>query len=235
MFKYFEPNKIFVITSKAPKYVLFLFMVVLTIGLTEALILSPEDYKQSDAVRIMYVHVPAAWISLGIFSSIALLSVGSFVFKNKNFSLISKSLAPSGFIFNIIALVTGSIWGKPTWGTWWAWDARITSMLILALFYGMYLLAWRIYENKEQVIKITSLIAILGVINVPIIKYSVDWWNTLHQQPSINVLSKNSIHITMLIPLGIMTAAFALFSLLIFLMKYNTELIKVKNKGLDRL
>ena len=234
MFKYFEPNKIFVITSKAPKYVLFLFMVVLTIGLTEALILSPEDYKQSDAVRIMYVHVPAAWISLGIFSSIALLSVGSFVFKNKNFSLISKSLAPSGFIFNIIALVTGSIWGKPTWGTWWAWDARITSMLILALFYGMYLLAWRIYENKEQVIKITSLIAILGVINVPIIKYSVDWWNTLHQQPSINVLSKNSIHITMLIPLGIMTAAFALFSLLIFLMKYNTELIKVKNKGLDR-
>jgi heme exporter protein C len=235
MFKYFEPNKIFAITSRAPKYVLFLFIVVLSIGLTEALILSPEDYKQSDAVRIMYVHVPAAWISLGIFSSLALLSVGSFVFKNKNFALISKSLAPSGFIFNIIALVTGSIWGKPTWGTWWAWDARITSMLILALFYGMYLLAWRIYEDKEQVVKITSMIAILGVINVPIIKYSVDWWNTLHQLPSINVLSNNSIHESMLIPLGIMTAAFTLFSLLIFLMKYNTELIKVKNKGLDRL
>jgi heme exporter protein C len=235
MFKYFEPNKIFAITSRAPKYVLFIFIVVLTIGLTEALILSPEDYKQSDAVRIMYVHVPAAWISLGIFSSLALLSVGSFIFKNKNFALISKSLAPSGFIFNIIALVTGSIWGKPTWGTWWAWDARITSMLILALFYGMYLLAWRIYEDKEQVVKITSMIAILGVINVPIIKYSVDWWNTLHQLPSINVLSNNSIHESMLIPLGIMTAAFTLFSLLIFLMKYNTELIKVKNKGLDRL
>ena len=235
MFKYFEPNKIFAITSRAPKYVLFLFIVVLTIGLTESLILSPEDYKQSDAVRIMYVHVPAAWISLAIFSSLAFLSVGSFVFKNKNFALISKSLAPSGFIFNIIALVTGSIWGKPTWGTWWAWDARITSMLILALFYGMYLLAWRIYEDKEQVVKITSMIAILGVINVPIIKYSVDWWNTLHQLPSINVLSNNSIHESMLIPLGIMTAAFTLFSLLIFLMKYNTELIKVKNKGLDRL
>ena len=236
MFKYFEPNKIFAITSKAPKYVLFLFIIVLTIGLTEALILSPEDYKQSDAVRIMYVHVPAAWISLGIFSSLALLSVGSFVFKNKNFALIAKSLAPSGFIFNIIALVTGSIWGKPTWGTWWAWDARITSMLILALFYGMYLLAWRIYENKDQVIKVTSLIAILGAINVPIIKLSVDWWNTLHQPASINILSTNiAIHASMLIPLGIMTAAFALFSLLIFLMKYNTELIKVKNKGLDRL
>ena len=236
MFKYFEPNKIFAITSKAPKYVLFLFIIVLTIGLTEALILSPEDYKQSDAVRIMYVHVPAAWISLGIFTSLAFLSVGSFVFKNKNFALIAKSLAPSGFIFNIIALVTGSIWGKPTWGTWWAWDARITSMLILALFYGMYLLAWRIYEDKEQVVKVTSLIAILGVVNVPIIKFSVDWWNTLHQLASINILSTNTaIHPSMLVPLGIMTAAFALFSLLIFLMKYNTELIKVKNKGLDRL
>ena len=235
MFKSFEPNKIFAITSKAPKYVLFLFIVVLTIGLTEALVLSPEDYKQSDVVRIMYVHVPAAWISLGIFSNLALLSIGSFIFKNKNFALIAKSLAPSGFVFSIIALVTGSIWGKPTWGTWWAWDARITSMLILALFYSMYLLAWRIYKNKEQVIKITSIIAILGVINVPIIKYSVDWWNTLHQPASINILSNNSIHISMLIPLCIMTAAFALFSLLIFLMKYNTELIKVKNKGLDRL
>ena len=236
MFKYFEPNKIFVITSKAPKYVSFLFIIVLTIGLTEALILSPEDYKQSDAVRIMYVHVPAAWISLGVFTSLALLSVGIFVFKNKNFALIAKSLAPSGFVFNIIALVTGSIWGKPTWGTWWAWDARITSMLILALFYGMYLLAWRIYKDKEQVIKVTSLIAILGVVNVPIIKFSVDWWNTLHQPASINILSTNiAIHPSMLVPLGIMTAAFALFSLLIFLMKYNTELIKVKNKGLDRL
>ena len=235
MFKLFEPNKIFKITSKAPKYVLFLFIVVLSVGLVEALVISPEDYKQSDAVRIMYVHVPAAWISLGIFSSITLLSICGFVFINKNFFLISKSLAPSGFVFNIIALVTGSIWGKPTWGTWWAWDARITSMLILALFYAMYLIVWRIYDKEEKVYKISTFITILGIINVPIIKYSVDWWNTLHQPASINILSKSSIHSSMLYPLLIMTAAFALFSLLIFLMKYNTELIKIKNKGLDRL
>ncbi len=235
MFKLLEPNKIFQITSKAPKYVLFLFVVVLSVGLVEALILSPEDYKQSDAVRIMYVHVPAAWISLGIFSSITVLSISGFIFKNKNFFLISKSLAPSGFVFNVIALVTGSIWGKPTWGTWWAWDARITSMLILALFYALYLISWRIYENEEKVFKISTFITILGIINVPIIKYSVDWWNTLHQPASINILSKSSIHSSMLYPLLIMTAAFALFSLLIFLMKYNTELIKIKNKGLDRL
>ena len=235
MLKFFEPNKIFFFTSRAPKYVLFLFIIVLSIGLTEALILSPEDYKQSHSVRIMYVHVPSAWISLGIFSLIAFLSLGVFIFKNKNFSLISKSLAPSGFVFSIIALVTGAIWGKPTWGTWWVWDARITSMLILALFYLMYLLSWRIFENKERVIKITSIIAILGFINVPIIKFSVDWWSTLHQASSINILSKTSIHSSMLIPLAIMTAAFTLFSILIFLMKYNTELIKIKNKGLDRL
>ena len=235
MFKFLKPNKIFLVTSKALKYVFLLFIIILTIGLTEALIISPEDYKQSHAVRIMYVHVPSAWISLGIFSLIAFISIFGFIFKNKNFFLISKSMAPSGFVFNIIALVTGSIWGKPTWGTWWAWDARITSMLILALFYGMYLLAWRIYKDKDKVSKITSIIAILGVINVPIIKFSVDWWNTLHQPASINILSKSSIHSSMLFPLSIMTAAFALFSLLIFLMKYNTELIKVKNKGLDRL
>jgi len=235
MFKYFEPNKIFSITSKAPKYVLLLFVITISIGLTEALILSPEDYKQSHSVRIMYVHVPAAWITLGIFTSITFLSVIGYIFKIRNFFLISKSLAPSGFVFNLIALVTGSIWGKPTWGTWWAWDARITSMLILALFYIMYLVAWRIYENKDKAYKITSIITILGIINVPIIKYSVDWWNTLHQPASINILSKSSIHISMLYPLMIMTAAFALFSLLIFLMKYNTELIKIKNKGLDRL
>ena len=235
MFKYFEPNKIFSITSKAPKYVLFLFIIIFSIGLTEALILSPEDYKQSHSVRIMYVHVPAAWISLGIFSSITFLSIVGYIFKIKNFFLISKSLAPSGLVFNIIALVTGSIWGKPTWGTWWAWDARITSMLLLVLFYIMYLVAWRIYESNDKVFKITSIITILGIINVPIIKYSVDWWNTLHQPASINILSKSTIHASMLFPLLIMTAAFALFSLLIFLMKYNTELIKIINTGLDRV
>ena len=235
MLKSFEPNKIFKITSKAPKYVLFLFIIVLSIGLMEALFLSPEDYKQSHSVRIMYVHVPSAWLSLGIFSVIAFFSLGIFIFKNKNFSLIAKSLAPIGFIFSIIALVTGSIWGKPTWGTWWAWDARITSMLILALFYLMYLLSWKIFQSQDKAIKISSIIAILGFVNIPIIKFSVDWWSTLHQSSSIKILSKTSIHSSMLIPLAIMTAAFTLFSILIFLMKYNTELIKIKNKGLDRL
>ena len=231
----FIKNYQFSLVQKSQKIVLYLFLIILTLGLFEALILSPQDYLQGDSVRIMYVHVPSAWISLSIFSLMASLSVMVIIFKNKVFFLVAKSLAPSGFIFSLVALVTGSIWGKPTWGTWWAWDARITSMLILCIFYLMYLIAWRIFENKDYVTKITSFIAILGFINIPIIKFSVDWWSTLHQPSSVNIFSKTTIHSSMLIPLGIMTAAFALFSLLIFLMKYNTELIKIKNKGLDRL
>ena len=235
MFKFFGINKLFSITYRFQKYVFFLFVVFLSVGLVEALLLSPPDYLQSDSVRIMYVHVPSAWVSLGIFSTIAFLSIGNFIFKNKNFSLIAKSLAPSGLVFNIIALVTGAIWGKPTWGTFWAWDARITSMLILALFYGMYILSWKIFEDKLQVTKITSIIAIIGLVNVPIIKFSVEWWTTLHQPSSVKILSDSAIHSSMILPLFLMTAAFVLFSLLIFLMKYNTELIKIKNKGLERL
>ncbi len=235
MFNYLNPYKIFKINSTLQRIIFFCFIVVLSIGLIEALFLSPEDYLQKDSVRIMYVHVPAAWISLGIFSSIALLSFSVFIFKNKNLIMVSKSLAPSGILFTLIALVTGSIWGKPTWGTWWAWDARITSMLILFIFYILYLLSFRIFKDRERVNKISSLIAIFGAINIPIIKFSVDWWNTLHQPASISLTAKSAIHSSMLIPLIIMTAAFALFSVLIFLMKYNTELIKIKNKGLKRL
>ena len=235
MLSFFEPNKIFKITNKVQKYVLLLFVIVLIIGLLEALIISPEDYKQSDSVRIMYVHVPSAWISLGIFSLLGILSIGSLIFKNKNFPIISKSLAPSGFVFNIIALVTGSIWGKPTWGTWWVWDARITSMSVLCLFYLLYILSWRIFEKRNHAEKVSSYIALIGLINIPIIKFSVEWWATLHQPASVNLLDKTTIHPSMLVPLLIMTAAFALFSILIFLMKYNTEMIKIKNKGLDRL
>jgi len=235
MFKNFFPNKILTLNNKLITSLSIAMILVILVGIIYALFKSPPDYIQGDSVRIMYVHVPSAWISVGIFSLISILSFGTLFFKNKTFPLIAKSLAPSGLVFNVIALVTGSIWGKPTWGTWWAWDARITSMLILALFYSMYLLSWKIFRNEKQATKITSIIAILGAVNVPIIKFSVDWWSTLHQSSSVKILSTTSIHISMLIPLAIMTAAFTLFSILIFLMKYNTELIKIKNKGLDRL
>ena len=220
---------------KAQKYIFALFLIVLSVGLVEALVLSPADYKQSESVRIMYVHVPAAWTSVGIFSTIAILSLGALIFKNKYFSTIAKSLAPSGLVFNIIALITGSIWGKPTWGTWWAWDARITSMLILALFYLLYLVAWRIYNDNDKVFKVTLIITILGIINVPIIKYSVDWWNTLHQPASIKLMDSNTIHSSMMVPLLLMFLVLLMYCALIFLMKYKTEIIRIKKKNLKRL
>ena len=235
MLKNFNPNKAFFLTTKILKTLFFIFIIILIIGLTESLWISPEDYKQSHSVRIMYVHVPAAWISLGIFTFIGILSLFNFIFKNKNFSLIAKSLSTSGFVFCIIALVTGSIWGYPTWGTWWVWDARITSMLLLSIFYLMYILSWKVFEKNINQEKISSIIAIIGMINVPIIKFSVDWWNTLHQNATVKILSKSSIHPSMMLPLLIMTVAFALFSLIIFIMEYKAEVVKLKNKGLDRL
>ena len=235
MLKNFNPNKAFFLTTKILKTLFFIFIIILIIGLTESLWISPEDYKQSHSVRIMYVHVPSAWISLGIFAFIGILSLFNFIFKNKNFSLIAKSLSTSGFVFCIIALVTGSIWGYPTWGTWWVWDARITSMLLLSIFYLMYILSWKVFEKNINQEKISSIIAIIGMINVPIIKFSVDWWNTLHQNATVKIFSKSSIHPSMMLPLLIMTVAFALFSLIIFIMEYKTEVVKLKNKGLDRL
>ena len=235
MLKNFNPNKAFFLTTKILKTLFFIFIIILIIGLTESLWISPEDYKQGHSVRIMYVHVPSAWISLGIFAFIGILSLFNFIFKNKNFSLIAKSLSTSGFVFCIIALVTGSIWGYPTWGTWWVWDARITSMLLLSIFYLMYILSWKVFEKNINQEKISSIIAIIGMINVPIIKFSVDWWNTLHQNATVKIFTKSSIHPSMMLPLLIMTVAFALFSLIIFIMEYKAEVVKLKNKGLDRL
>ena len=235
MFKVINPSKIFLGSNKLTKILFILFIILLIIGLAESLWISPEDYKQGHSVRIMYVHVPSAWISLATFACIGILSFLNFILKNKNFSLISKSLAPSGFSLSIIALVTGSIWGKPTWGTWWAWDSRIVSMLLLSVFYLIYIFSWRVFDKKDFKEKIASIIAIIGMINLPIIKFSVDWWPTLHQNTSVKIMSKSTIHPSMMIPLLIMTTAFVLFSILIFLMKYNAEVIRLKNKGLDRL
>ena len=140
----------------------------------------------------------------------------------------AKSLAPVGCIFSIISIVTGSLWGKPTWGIWWVWDARLTSMAILVLFYLAYIFTWQYVKNFEKANKISSVIGIIGLLNLPIIKYSVDWWNTLHQPSSITLTSAPTIHYTMLIPLIIMFLGMVIYSLIIFLMRYKTELMKLK-------
>ena len=207
---------------------------IIFLGLIYALFISPQDHIQGDSVRIMYVHVPSSFIALGSLALIGIASILNLIFKIKFMPLIAKSLAPIGIIFTLISIVTGSLWGKPTWGVWWAWDARLTSMLILFCFYLAYIFTWKFVKNFEKANKISSIIGIVGLINLPVIKYSVDWWNTLHQSSSITLTSAPTIHYTMLVPLLIMLIGMIVYSLIIFLMKYKTELIKFKlNKKKD--
>ena len=234
MFKFFSSSNIYLLIQKLIKFINSIFVLILVIGLTFALVLSPPDYLQGDSVRIMYVHVPSAWLGLACFSVITFLSVINFIFKIKIFYFINKSLAPIGLLFTCLAIVTGSLWGKPTWGTWWAWDARLTSMLALMLFYLFYILTFKLLSNKELIIKVSSVIAIIGSINLPIIKYSVEWWTTLHQPASVRIIGSSSIHSEMLLPLMVMLLVFLLYAALIFLMKYKTEIIRVKKKNIKR-
>ena len=231
MFKNFFPNKILSLNNNLISNLLIAMILVILVGLIYALFISPPDYIQGDSVRIMYVHVPASFIALGCFGFIGIASILNLIFKIKFMSLMAKSLAPVGCIFSLVSIVTGSLWGKPTWGIWWVWDARLISMGILLLFYLAYIFTWKFVNNFEKANKISSVIGTIGLFNLPVIKYSVDWWNTLHQPSSITLTSAPTIHYTMLIPLIIMLLGMIIYSLIIFLMRYKTELMKFK---LDR-
>ena len=235
MLNFFNNSNIFIWIGKLIDFINSIFFVLLLAALSFALIFSPPDYLQGDSVRIMYVHVPAAWIGLSSFTFLALLSILNFIFKIKNFTLVTKSVAPIGLMFTCLAIVTGSLWGQPTWGTFWVWDARITSMVILALFYFLIIISYKLISDEVKANKITSIIAAIGLINIPIIKYSVEWWNTLHQPASIKITGTSSIHSSMLMPLLLMFLVLILYCALIFLMKYKTEIIRIKKKNLKRL
>ena len=228
MFKNFLPNKILALNNKFIFKIAKIMILVLFVGIVYSLFISPPDYIQGDSVRIMYVHVPSSFIALGCFAFIGIVSICNLVFKIKFISLMAKSLAPVGLIFTIISIVTGSLWGKPTWGIWWAWDARLTSMAILLFFYLIYILTWKFVINFKKANTISSIIAVIGLFNLPIIKYSVEWWNTLHQPSSITLTSAPTIHYTMLVPLIIMFFGMTIYSLIVFLMRYKTEVIKFK-------
>ena len=228
MIKNFFPNKIISLDNKIILILSTILIFVIFVGFIYALFISPPDYIQGDSVRIMYVHVPSSFIAIGCFGFIGLSSIFNIIFNIKFLSLINKSLAPIGFVFSLISIVTGSFWGKPTWGTWWVWDARLTSMLILCVFYLAFIFTWKFINNFEKANKISAIIAIVGLLNLPIIKYSVDWWNTLHQPSSITLTSAPSIHYTMLIPLSIMFIGMLIYSLIVFLIRYKMEIIKFK-------
>ena len=227
-----NPNRFNRITKILQPFILFIAMITLISGLYFGLYDSPEDYQQGDAVRIMYVHVPSAWLASFLYFSLAISCVFYLVWKHPLADLISSSIAPIGALFSALTLVTGSLWGKPMWGTWWVWDARLTSMLVLFFFYLGYILLSNAFERKIDGSKTASVLAIVGLINLPIVKFSVDWWNTLHQPASIIKIGGPSIDDKMLLPLILMFFALSFFSLYLIILNVKTKLIEKKCEAL---
>ena len=228
MFGIFKPRTFFNLANTSLFWLKIILVFALITGLILALFFSPIDYLQKDTVRIMYVHVPSSWISLFIFLIIGISSFISLIFKLRVFSVYAKSLAPIGLVFSLISVVTGSLWGYPTWGTFWSWDGRLTSMFVLVLTYILYVSLWSFIKNYNSAEKITNIVGIVGLINIPIIKFSVAWWNTLHQPPSITLTAAPTIHSSMLAPLLIMFFSFCILSLIIFLIRYKYEIINFR-------
>lgn len=222
--KYFYP-----VARKIQPYLLALSVGFLVYGLIGGLYIAPPDYQQGDGFRIIYVHVPAAFLSLLIYVSMATFAFVALIWKIKLADMFTKASAPIGAWFTLTALVTGSIWGKPMWGTYWIWDARLTSELILLFLYLGYIFLQSSLPNKDLALRAGRLVVLVGVINIPIIHYSVYWWNTLHQGSTLTRLDP-SIAPSMLIPLLSMIAAFFLFYLSVLLLRVQNEIIKIKHR-----
>ena len=229
MFKIFiNPSKFENFSNIISKPLFFVGIITLVIGLIFSFFISPNDYQQGSTVRIMYVHVPAAWLSMLTFLIMTIYSILALTFKIPFGFIVNSAVAPIGATFTLICLITGSLWGKPMWGTWWVWDARLTSVAILFLMYLIIIFFKNSFSNVELGEKITAIFIILGSINLPIIKFSVDWWNTLHQPASISKLSSPSIDPSMMTPLIIMTLAFILIGLFIAILRIKAEIFERK-------
>ena len=182
----------------------------LAVGAYLAFFVAPADYQQGDSVRIMFIHVPAAWLAMFCYSLMAVAALGTLVWRHPLADVAAKAAAPLGAAFTLLALFTGSVWGKPMWGTWWVWDARLTSVLVLFIMYLGLIALWRSFDDPGRAGRVAAILTLVGFINIPIIKFSVDWWNTLHQPASVIRLDGTTIHPTMLWPLLIMAAGFTL-------------------------
>ena len=199
-------------------------LLTLTVGLL-LVYLSPLDYQQGLTVKIMYIHVPSAWLALLTYAIMTIYSIIGLAFKIPFSFIINKAIAPIGAVFTILCLLSGSMWGKPMWGTWWVWDARLTSVAILLIIYLLIIFLNQTFENREVREKTIAIFILIGSINLPIIKFSVDWWNTLHQPASISKLSSPSIDISMLQPLIVMTISFSMIGLIIAILRIKAEIL----------
>ena len=221
-----SPKYFYNISLVLSKWIAFVCIVCFIAGLYGGLVLAPADYQQGDSYRIIYIHVPASWMSLFVYLVLATSGAITLIWRIKIADFVARASAPIGASFTFLALTTGAIWGKPMWGTYWVWDARLTSELILLFLYLGYIALQSSFNDKRIAARAGAILALIGVINIPIIHYSVEWWSTLHQGPTISKLDAPSIHYSMLIPLLLMLAAYKTFYIYVALMGIRNEIIE---------
>ena len=233
MHRYANPTRVLRLADKVQPVAAMIAAMAGVTGLYLAFFLSPPDYQQGETVRIMYVHVPAAWMALFVYASRAGAAAVGFVWKHPVADLYTKAAAPIGATFTAICLLTGSVWGAPMWGTWWAWDARLTSVLILFFLYLGYLALVNAFDDPARGLKAGAILVLVGVVNLPVIKFSVDWWNTLHQPASVSRLGTPAVHESMLWPLLIMTVAFLALHIVLVIWRLHGEVLERKLRVLQ--
>ncbi len=207
-------------------------VVLIGAGLYLGLFAAPPDYRQGESVRIIFVHVPSAWMALFVYSLMAAASAVALIWKHPLADLVAKAAAPIGASFALLALVTGALWGQPMWGTWWVWDARLTSVLILFFLYLGYISLWQTFEDPARAAKAAAILALVGFVNVPIIHFSVEWWNTLHQPASVFRVGGPTIHGAFLLPLLLMAAGFTAYFVSVLILRVRNEIVARKLRNL---
>ena len=225
MQRWANPNRFMKLTSALLPWCAGLSALLIGAGLYLGLFVAPPDYQQGESVRIMFVHVPSAWMALMIYTVMAAASAVGLIWKHPVADLVAKACAPIGASFTCVALVTGALWGQPMWGTWWVWDARLTSVLILLFLYVGYIALWQAFDDPSRAAKAAAILALVGFVNIPIIKFSVEWWNTLHQPASVAKLGGPSIHVSLLIPLLVMAAGFTAYFVTVLILRVQREIM----------
>ncbi len=221
-----NPTRFLALAGAVLPWLTGLTVILLLFGLYLAFFVAPEDYQQGQTVKIMFIHVPSAWIAMMGYSLIAVASIGSLIWRHPLADVAAKAAAPIGACFTLIALVTGSLWGKPMWGTYWVWDARLTSFLLLLFLYLGLMALWQAIEEPSRAGRAAAILALVGSVNIPVIKFSVDWWNTLHQPASVMRLDGPAIHPSILLPLLVMAGAFTLLFFVLHLTAMRTEILR---------
>jgi heme exporter protein C len=223
MHRFANPTRFLKLISALQPWAAGVSVLCLAAGLYFALIVSPADYQQSETVRIMYVHVPASWMAMFCYSALAIASAVGLIWRHLTAFVVARATAPIGAAFTFLALATGSLWGKPMWGTWWVWDARLTSVLILLFLYLGYIALESAFDDRGRGMRAAAILAIVGAVNVPIIKFSVDWWNTLHQPASVVKFGGPAIHSSMLTPLLLMAVGYTAFYFWVMFVRVRAE------------